>query len=586
MSLPSFLKTAAIGVTVPGFDEDGNVLDRNGEVVGDAATPPVATESTNGLISAASQAKLNGIEPGAEVNPTGAEIATLYEAQADRNAFTDAQVSKLAGVATGATANATDAALRDRSSHTGAQAISTVAGLQAALDGKAPSTNIQEAALSLDVRTKLNAAGQVATVHGWNSALANPDDEVPRTWRGHVTPTNAVADQDGTQLEMPAQPTGLVLTAGSAQFTVSLDQPVDENDFAAPDEAELLVFILENAIDLDAPYTGAPARTFTMDELTVVGGTASVVIDDLDGNTTPPVNGTQYHVGVAVRAPAISGTYWPVAERTSKLSAQATVTPAAPPPPPVDLTTGLIGWYDFEETAGSTGPYASSHSGGPALTRINDTVTSATNPIAGSRSLRNTASDNVGAQTDVLGTTYNVLHTRHVIELADLNYWSSQRSVLEVYQDDADNTGVQTLLYRVRGEVGTPGDETTFRLLVDHFREIGSGASTPQVVSIPYNISNAGLVINAWLNVTTEGAQTFNLTVDSPGQTRITMPTLTRTGTGTNASGPANQVRFMNYGRTGDNGSAAVDGAAFWNRTPTTDHLDALADPTLTYADL
>lgn len=39
-------------------------------------------------------------------------------------------------IATTATVNATDAALRDRATHTGEQAISTVTGLQAALDAK------------------------------------------------------------------------------------------------------------------------------------------------------------------------------------------------------------------------------------------------------------------------------------------------------------------------------------------------------------------------------------------------------------------------------------------------------------------
>lgn len=47
-----------------------------------------------------------------------------------------ANYTKLAGVAAGATANATDAQLRDRTTHTGAQAIATITGLQAALDGK------------------------------------------------------------------------------------------------------------------------------------------------------------------------------------------------------------------------------------------------------------------------------------------------------------------------------------------------------------------------------------------------------------------------------------------------------------------
>jgi len=47
-----------------------------------------------------------------------------------------AMKTKLDGIATGATANATDAQLRDRTTHTGTQAISTVTGLQTALDGK------------------------------------------------------------------------------------------------------------------------------------------------------------------------------------------------------------------------------------------------------------------------------------------------------------------------------------------------------------------------------------------------------------------------------------------------------------------
>ena len=42
--------------------------------------------------------------------------------------YTTAEATKLAGVATGATANATDAQLRDRSTHTGTQAFSTITG--------------------------------------------------------------------------------------------------------------------------------------------------------------------------------------------------------------------------------------------------------------------------------------------------------------------------------------------------------------------------------------------------------------------------------------------------------------------------
>ncbi|WP_414705097.1 hypothetical protein [Pseudomonas sp.] len=54
------------------------------------------------------------------------------------NDFTAALLTKLNGIAAGATANATDAQLRARSSHTGEQAISTITGLAAALAAKAP----------------------------------------------------------------------------------------------------------------------------------------------------------------------------------------------------------------------------------------------------------------------------------------------------------------------------------------------------------------------------------------------------------------------------------------------------------------
>lgn len=80
--------------------------------------------------------------------------------------FTTAQESKLAGIATGATANSTDAQLRDRSTHTGTQAISTVSGLQTALDGKAASVHTHPAAQISDAtpagRTLLTADNAAA----------------------------------------------------------------------------------------------------------------------------------------------------------------------------------------------------------------------------------------------------------------------------------------------------------------------------------------------------------------------------------------------------------------------------------------
>lgn len=50
--------------------------------------------------------------------------------------FTSALKTKLDGIATGATANDTDANLKNRANHTGTQAISTITNLQTELDGK------------------------------------------------------------------------------------------------------------------------------------------------------------------------------------------------------------------------------------------------------------------------------------------------------------------------------------------------------------------------------------------------------------------------------------------------------------------
>ncbi len=105
--------------------------------------------------ASADKTKLDGIQAGAQVNVgtnlaqgtrtttavsvtsstgTGATLGAATTSLA--GVMTAADKTKLDGVATGATANATDAQLRDRSTHTGTQAISTVTGLQAALDGK------------------------------------------------------------------------------------------------------------------------------------------------------------------------------------------------------------------------------------------------------------------------------------------------------------------------------------------------------------------------------------------------------------------------------------------------------------------
>lgn len=72
--------------------------------------------------------------------------------------MTGTDKAKLDAIASGATANATDAALRARASHTGEQAISTVTGLQAALDAKLASATAASTYATIAALAAVNAA--------------------------------------------------------------------------------------------------------------------------------------------------------------------------------------------------------------------------------------------------------------------------------------------------------------------------------------------------------------------------------------------------------------------------------------------
>lgn len=97
--------------------------------------------------------------------------------------LTDAQSNKLSGIAAAATANATDAQLRDRSTHTGSQSISTVSGLTQALADSEKLANKGQANgyAGLDANGKVPLAQMNEAVLGgmnykdvWNAATNTP----------------------------------------------------------------------------------------------------------------------------------------------------------------------------------------------------------------------------------------------------------------------------------------------------------------------------------------------------------------------------------------------------------------------------
>ena len=114
--------------------------------------------------------------------------------------MTGADKSKLDGIAAGATANATDAQLRDRATHTGAQAISTVTGLQGALDAK-------------------EAAGTAATAVSAHAAAGDP----------HPQYTTAAEAAAAAPVQSVAGKTGAVTLAKADVGLSNVDNTSDAN---------------------------------------------------------------------------------------------------------------------------------------------------------------------------------------------------------------------------------------------------------------------------------------------------------------------------------------------------------------------
>lgn len=114
--------------------------------------------------------------------------------------YTTAEANKLSGVASGATANQSDAYLLNRANHTGAQAISTVSGLQTALDDKALQATTISAGTGLTGGGTLAANRSIALSSTSIASLALADTAVQPADLG-----------DLAYIDFPASPSGNVL---------------------------------------------------------------------------------------------------------------------------------------------------------------------------------------------------------------------------------------------------------------------------------------------------------------------------------------------------------------------------------------
>lgn len=173
-----------------------------------------------------------GVLSGSYPNPTFAQpMATTADlgGKVDKVAgkglstqdYSTAEREKLAGIAVGATANAGDAQLRDRTMHTGTQSIATVVGLQASLDSKVE--KVAGKGLSTNDYSNLDASKLAAITE---QATKNSTDAQLRDRATH-TGTQAIATIENLQSTLDAK---VVAEAGKG---------LSSNDFTAPEKAKL-----------------------------------------------------------------------------------------------------------------------------------------------------------------------------------------------------------------------------------------------------------------------------------------------------------------------------------------------------------
>ena len=149
----------------------------------------------------------NLITQGTGISVNYDDVGNVLSIELSGVSFTSADKSKLDGIAENATANSTDSQLRERSTHTGTQAISTISGLQSAL------TTVNDMLTGVSTFAAPNAGGIVpgryydnATTSVANSNYTSAVDRVDMT--PFITSRTLQVNQIGFA----------VVTAGSAAY--------------------------------------------------------------------------------------------------------------------------------------------------------------------------------------------------------------------------------------------------------------------------------------------------------------------------------------------------------------------------------
>jgi hypothetical protein len=260
------------------------------------ASTSVATTTTNGLMSSTDKTKLDGVESGADVNNisdanatdlTDAGDTSLHYHSADRSrsnhtgtqsadtivdgttnkVYTATEKTKLAGIATGATANDTDANLKNRANHTGTQTASTISDFDVEV-----SNNIDVTANTSARHTHLNKAILDATTASFLTADKNK-------LNGISTGANKVQDSttngniliDSVETNVYTHPSG-TNPHGTTKADLGLENVDNTSDFNKP-----ISTATQTALNLKAPLA-SPSLTGTPTAPTATVGTNTTQI--------------------------------------------------------------------------------------------------------------------------------------------------------------------------------------------------------------------------------------------------------------------------------------------------------------------
>ena len=215
---------------------------------------------------------------------TGADAQLPAASATEAGVMTAAEQAKLAGIAAGATANATNSQLRDRATHTGEQPISSVTGLQSALDGKQPAEagkGLSSNDFTTAEKNKL-AALESSRFKGMYASLAALQAAHPAAGAGDHADVDAGVGVDVVRYVWDVSDSAWVAVQGSggsmtpAQVKSAYESNPDTNAFTDSEKTKL--------------------------SAVAAGATANPNTDSLSEGST-----NQYHTAARVRAVVLTG---------------------------------------------------------------------------------------------------------------------------------------------------------------------------------------------------------------------------------------------------------------------------------------